>query len=151
MSAIKQDVEILRQQLQQAEAKLKLQQDKERLEKEQTWEYNMDIIKDKVKTANIKQNRKNWGAVRQKRAAKFHQDYGVYGFERKALNDRRRQAHLIMLERERAQQKKKNDHRRISSECALIPYREDREGLKYIRDTELDSSANAKMPKTTTE
>ena len=54
MSAIKQDVELLRQQLQQAEAKLKLQQDKERLEKEQTWEYNMDIIKSSCSQAVVR-------------------------------------------------------------------------------------------------
>ena len=45
MSTIQQNVELLREQLQQAETQLKLQQDKERLEKEQSWEYNMDMIK----------------------------------------------------------------------------------------------------------
>ena len=150
MSAIQQDVELLRQQLQQAEKQLRDKEEKERLEKEETWEYNMDIIKDKVKTANIKQNRKNWGVVRQKRAAKFYQDYGVYGFERAVINDRRRQAHRIMLEHERASNSRRVKDR-PDPEFAPIPYREDREGREYIWDTELDASASAKMPRTQAE
>ena len=48
MSAIKQDVELLTQQLQQAQEKLKVQLEKEKLEKEQSWEYNMDMIKSSI-------------------------------------------------------------------------------------------------------
>ncbi len=142
MSAIKQDVEILRQQLQQAEAKLKLQQDKERLDKEQTWEYNMDIIKDKVKTANIKQNNNN---LEPKRAA-FQQDYRVYGFERESINDRRRQE----LERQSAKNSRWHKKTRLPNSAAEhlhpIPYRKDREGREYILSTELDACARARMP-----
>ena len=49
MSAIQQDVELLRQQLQQAEEQLREKEEKERLEKEQSWEYNMEIIKHPIK------------------------------------------------------------------------------------------------------
>jgi len=51
MSSIEQDVELLRQKLQQAETQLKLQQETERLEKELSWEYNMDMIKKQIPKA----------------------------------------------------------------------------------------------------
>jgi len=51
LSAFQQDVELLRQQLQQAEKQLRDKEEKERLEEAESWEYNMDTIKQQIPKA----------------------------------------------------------------------------------------------------